>query len=301
MDLRRRLQYRLWRDRRVADTYWADFLFGLTSSYQLANYFVVHLRQTLESLYAQDDWKVSPKLTVNLGAALGVRLTLLRAEQLYLQLRSGHADGVDTLSGRSGRQRHYAGHRQRRLRQDAGQSRPDRLFAARRIRLCAYPEDGCARRLRHRLCALHPRRFGRHFGHQRPAGPVCGGESEQPEADGPQPVRHSFAGADHRGRHHDAILLRHCRPGLPVRPGDHLQLRHRQHYLDSQKQQGRLRRKLLPERAEAVGQEHSARHRLRGQPRPAPGRLFERQPEESVEWLCAALRQLAERHYRSAE
>jgi hypothetical protein len=51
----------------VSDTYWADFLFGATSSYQLANYFVVHLRQTLDSAYAQDDWKVSPKLTLNLG------------------------------------------------------------------------------------------------------------------------------------------------------------------------------------------------------------------------------------------
>jgi hypothetical protein len=52
----------------VSDNYWADFLFGTTSTYQLANYFVVHLRQTLESAYAQDDWKVTPKLTLNLGA-----------------------------------------------------------------------------------------------------------------------------------------------------------------------------------------------------------------------------------------
>ena len=51
----------------VTDNYWADFLFGTTNAYQLANYFVAHLRQTMDSVYAQDDWKVSPKLTLNLG------------------------------------------------------------------------------------------------------------------------------------------------------------------------------------------------------------------------------------------
>jgi Carboxypeptidase regulatory-like domain/TonB dependent receptor/TonB-dependent Receptor Plug Domain len=51
----------------VADNYWADFLFGNTNSYSLANYFVAHLRQTMHSAYAQDDWKVSPQLTLNLG------------------------------------------------------------------------------------------------------------------------------------------------------------------------------------------------------------------------------------------
>jgi len=51
----------------VSDTYWADFLFGTTSQYSLANYFVAHLRQTLDSAYAQDDWKVNPALTLNLG------------------------------------------------------------------------------------------------------------------------------------------------------------------------------------------------------------------------------------------
>ncbi|WP_433970796.1 TonB-dependent receptor domain-containing protein [Tunturiibacter lichenicola] len=51
----------------VADNYWADFLFGTTNNYSLANLFVAHLRQTLQSVYAQDDWKASNKLTLNLG------------------------------------------------------------------------------------------------------------------------------------------------------------------------------------------------------------------------------------------
>ncbi len=52
---------------RVADTYFADFLFGLSSSYAQSNYFEAHLRQTLQSAYAQDDWKASNNLTFSYG------------------------------------------------------------------------------------------------------------------------------------------------------------------------------------------------------------------------------------------
>ena len=51
----------------VSDTYWADFLFGTTSAYSAANEYETHLRQTFHNAYAQDDWKVMPNLTLNLG------------------------------------------------------------------------------------------------------------------------------------------------------------------------------------------------------------------------------------------
>jgi hypothetical protein len=45
----------------------ADFYFGLRSQYALANYVVGNYRQNMTFLYAQDDFRVTPKLTVNLG------------------------------------------------------------------------------------------------------------------------------------------------------------------------------------------------------------------------------------------
>ena len=45
----------------------ADFMFGARSSYDLVNPFVFDLRQRMHFGYLQDDWKVAPNLTVNLG------------------------------------------------------------------------------------------------------------------------------------------------------------------------------------------------------------------------------------------
>jgi hypothetical protein len=45
----------------------ADFYFGLPSTINLGNNFVSNLRQHVHALYFQDDWRVTPKLTVNLG------------------------------------------------------------------------------------------------------------------------------------------------------------------------------------------------------------------------------------------
>ena len=45
----------------------ADFLLGLTDTTDLNTYPVFHTRQTDYSAYAQDDWKITPRLTLNLG------------------------------------------------------------------------------------------------------------------------------------------------------------------------------------------------------------------------------------------
>jgi hypothetical protein len=46
----------------------ADFLFGARDWYELSAPTVANLRQKMHFFYVQDDWKVSPRLTLNLGA-----------------------------------------------------------------------------------------------------------------------------------------------------------------------------------------------------------------------------------------
>ena len=45
----------------------SDFMFGLRNSYSLNNAIIVNLRQRMNFLYLHDDFKLSPKLTLNMG------------------------------------------------------------------------------------------------------------------------------------------------------------------------------------------------------------------------------------------
>ena len=44
-----------------------DFLLGARSQYELVNPFIFQLRQRMHFGYVQDDWRVKPNLTFNLG------------------------------------------------------------------------------------------------------------------------------------------------------------------------------------------------------------------------------------------
>ena len=45
----------------------SDFLFGVPNEIDMTNFFVAHLRQGGHSAFFQDDWKILPKLTLNVG------------------------------------------------------------------------------------------------------------------------------------------------------------------------------------------------------------------------------------------
>jgi hypothetical protein len=44
-----------------------DFMFGARSEFRLVNFYIAQYRQVMHYFYFQDDWKVTPKLTLNLG------------------------------------------------------------------------------------------------------------------------------------------------------------------------------------------------------------------------------------------
>ena len=134
----------------------ADFLFGARSTYELVNPFVFHLRQRMHFGYVQDDWRASPKLTLNLGLRYELG-TPQWEDDNYL---TNFDPATNTLIQATGRLD---------LRPRARQSRQEQLRAARRRRLQPDAEDGDPLGLRHQLHPLQPARRREPAVVQRPA------------------------------------------------------------------------------------------------------------------------------------
>ena len=134
----------------------ADFMLGLRAQYALSNVLIANLRQHMHFLYAQDDWRISDRLSLNLGLRYEYATPHWETGQHPVELRSRRAqDG--------------ASHRWIAVGAGARRSRPQQLRTTDWVRLDRRRADGRARRLRHQLHAFQSRRRRQHPSDQRAA------------------------------------------------------------------------------------------------------------------------------------
>ncbi len=77
----------------------ADFIFGLPSSIGFGNYFVTHQRQYVHSMYAQDDFRLNSKLTVNVGLRYEFSTPLWEEGNNWTNFDPGTASLIKAKSG----------------------------------------------------------------------------------------------------------------------------------------------------------------------------------------------------------
>ncbi len=121
----------------------ADFYFGLPSTIAQGSNLATNLRQHVHSLYVQDDWRVTPKLTVNLGLRWEFATPVWERDNLW-----SNFDPDDEHSG--------ARHQRQPVQSRAGESGLQGLRAAPGAGVQRRLEDLDPRRLRHQLHILQP-------------------------------------------------------------------------------------------------------------------------------------------------
>jgi hypothetical protein len=77
----------------------ADFIFGVPSGINLGNAFVSNMRQYVHSLYFQDDWRATPKLTLNLGLRWESATPIYERDNNYTNFDPASVSMVNATSG----------------------------------------------------------------------------------------------------------------------------------------------------------------------------------------------------------
>ncbi|MGB6430204.1 MAG: TonB-dependent receptor, partial [Candidatus Acidiferrales bacterium] len=77
----------------------ADFIFGTPSTINLGNDDVVNLRQHIQALYFQDDYRVTPKLTLNLGLRWDFATPLYERDNNYSDFNPANDTMTPATSG----------------------------------------------------------------------------------------------------------------------------------------------------------------------------------------------------------
>ena len=240
-----------------------------------------HLRQSLDSVYAQDDWHVSSKLTLNLGMRWeygspyseqhGYVSNFDPNTQTVLTTTPGSAGitGVTPVSA--------GGTYGRTL------INPDLNDFAPRVGFAYAPTMKTAIRGGFGTSYVHYTRAG--------SGDILGINAPQAQFASvtqiaPTTTDHCspLPGADYRDGQDDAELLCDRGPGLPFCAGDGVQPRNGQHYVGTEEHARQLCRELLSERTGAVGEEHAARCGVCREPWAEAAGVCERHTRRTRRW-----------------
>src|SRR5689334_15767258 len=79
----------------------ADFLLGYVSNFQLSNVYVVEQRHWATMGFAQDDWKLNDKLTLNLGVRYDFMTPAIESSNRITNFNTAGSGSLEFATGGS--------------------------------------------------------------------------------------------------------------------------------------------------------------------------------------------------------